>query len=157
MMTSLHISNIQYFIIDIGFSIYSYYRIQYISRSIVIYFLWQCDSFLFRRSGLSCALMDNTSSVLKEKVPKHRGCYVIHHKWYCQALLSACSLRIILFASLQHMAESDASYKQSARRACNKSNGKWKWVLQKSRYNLSRFLSRPDAKALSGIENPWTT
>lgn len=51
------------------------------------------------------------------------------------------------------MAESDASYKQSARRACNKSNGKWKWVLQKSRYNFS-FLFRRDAKALSGIEKP---
>jgi len=72
-------------------------------------FLWCCGSSLFRRSDLSCALTDNTSSVLKEKVPQHRGSYVIRHKWYCQVLFSACSLRIILFASLQHMAESNAS------------------------------------------------
>lgn len=63
--------------------------------TIIIYFLWRCGSALFRRSGLSCALTDNTSPALKEKVPKHRGSYVIRHKWYCQALLTAC----VLYAS----------------------------------------------------------
>lgn len=66
----------------LSFSIYSHRRASNFTVTVyccLFFMTLQLFPFSSIRS-VSYAFTDNTSSVLKEKVPKHRGSYVIRHK-----------------------------------------------------------------------------